>query len=139
MMTPAANLPLEILHEIFNQVAISFGSLRDDKHPRQGMNTTETIPRNNDIYTSFHSKKIHEFAKYRLVSKQWKPVADAFLFDDIYITPTSARQPRNRGGRTFISAIIRNGYANVIRRLHVNLPFSEIVENFEDDVEVDMD
>src|SRR5947207_13513058 len=135
MMTTAANLPLENLHEIFNQVAISFRSLRDDKHPRQGMNATETMPRNNDIYTSFHSKKSHEFAKYRLVSKQWKPVADAFLFHDIYITPASARQPRKRGGRTFISAIIRNGYAKLIRRLHVNLQFSEFVEKFEDDGE----
>src|SRR5438046_1465918 len=117
MGTSAANLPLEILHEIFNNVAISFPSFGDDKHPRREMYIIERIPRNNDIYTSFHSEKIHEFATYRLVSKKWKPVADAFLFHDIYITLTSARQPRKRGGQTFISAIIKNGYAKLIRRL----------------------
>lgn len=94
-----ANLPLEILHEIFQKVAVSFRPVDDDKRLRGEICITERPPRNNDIYLNFYSEKIHEFAKYRLVSKRWKTVADAFLFHDIYITLPSVREPRRGGAR----------------------------------------
>ena len=131
MDSVAANLPLEILHEIFQKVAGSFNSFDYDEHPRRKLYITERVPRNNDIYLNFHSEKIREFAKYRLVSKRWKTVADAFLFHDIYITLPSAREPRKSRGRTFIRAITKSGYAKLIRRLHVNLQFYDYVENSE--------
>lgn len=126
----ATNVPLEILHEIFQKVAVSFRPVDHDKRPRGEIYITERVPRNNDIYLNFHSEKIREFAKYRLVSKRWKTVADAFLFHDIYITLPSVREPRRGGARTFIRAITKSGYAKLIRRLHVNLQFYDYVENY---------
>jgi hypothetical protein len=126
----AANLPLEILHEIFQKVAVSFRPVDYDKRSRGEICITERAPRNNDIYLNFYSEKIHEFAKYRLVSKRWKTVADAFLFRDIYITLPSVREPRRGGARTFIRAITKSGYAKIIRRLHVNLQFYDYFENY---------
>ena len=131
MDSVAANLPLEILHEIFQKVAGSFNSFDYEEHPRQKLYITERVPRNNDIYLNFHSEKIREFAKYRLVSKRWKTVADAFLFHDIYITLPSAREPRKGRGRTFIRAITKSGYAKLIRRLHVNMKFYDYAEDYE--------
>lgn len=75
--------PAEILERIFKMV-----EYKDEYEDwRSGHDTINYTSRHRQVAISsmFFTCQMEEFANYRLVSRQWKLVADRFLFQDIYI------------------------------------------------------
>ena len=142
----ADSIPLEVLTEIFQNIQNSyrhdakeveetyqrcerlfFGALDDEPHHRYRVDRPKffSVP----FMPSLRAES-RKFGQFRLVSQRWKAIADTFFFRDIVIVTGNTiddgpvRGYLNRRHR-FLDSVLRGGYANLIRNIHLNLNLGE--------------
>ena len=119
-------LPAEILEKIFGYVEVLWLEEKMDYPPISFVRRKPPT-----IQSSF-------FAKYRLVSKHWKPVADAFFFREVAVdlnfdtgrneSDSESRyeakvQPFGKPAGGVMRILLNGGYTSLIRHLHVRFRF----------------
>ena len=136
-MNLASNLPLDILHQIFENVESSASELDPYEFDPDTINYT---PRNPRFDSTKISVGMREFTQYRLVSQNWKLVADTFLFRTLHIHLPQYDQLKDLVLDSestdwiirdpcwmLVNMILKGGYASMIRRLHVEIYYYEYV------------
>jgi hypothetical protein len=150
MSSIADNLPPEILSEIFGHTEAWFrqwdARTTPERHDHiEPSCVPQTVP---NFITS-----TAPFTDFRLVSRQWKTVADTFFFREVAVNlgfgPDDGDSPGNdadcqlgndayyhqsihRPGSQIMKLVLDNDYTSLIRHLHIRLSLDKEKHNFPD-------
>ena len=140
MRSIVETLPPEVLGQIFNCIETSTREEYESRYLPEPLQSSsvDSCPRYRIVSCSL--------AKYRLVSRQWKVVADTFFFREIAIDlefetddqlgNIEEFHPFNKPAAQVLRVLLRGGYTALICHLHVRFGFYRELDPDSDDSDI---
>ena len=116
------SLPREVISHIFEHVHFRHAFSREDYGDYEEFFSQPFMP--------WLAPERRDFAPLRLVSRTWKAIADTFFFKDLVIAIGRFNQRTMSRQHRFLVSVLRAGYAELVRNVHLILQLDDNVVSF---------